>query len=40
MKTEAFNDTQIIIGQRAQENWDIINFKSDYIWLHLHSFPS
>ena len=40
MKTEAYNDTQIIIGQRAQENWDIINFKSDYIWLHLHSFPS
>ncbi len=40
MRTEEFNDTQIIIGQRDQENWDIINFNSDYIWLHLNSFPS
>ena len=40
MKTEEFNDTQIIIGQNAQENWNIINFGCDFIWLHLNSFPS
>ena len=40
MKTEEFNDIQIIIGQNARENWDIINFGCDFIWLHLNSFPS
>ena len=40
MKTEEFNDTQIIIGQNAKENWNIINFNCDFIWLHLNSFPS
>lgn len=40
MKSEEFNDTQIIIGQNAQENWNIINFNCDFIWLHLNSFPS
>ena len=40
MKTEEFNDTQIIIGQNAEENWNIINFGCDFIWLHLNSFPS
>ena len=40
MKTKEFNDTQIIIGQNAKENWNIINFNCDFIWLHLNSFPS
>ena len=40
MKTLEFNDTTIIIGENAQENHDIINFKCDHIWLHLKSFPS
>jgi len=40
MKTEEFNEISIIIGQNAQENWDIIDFESEYIWLHLNSFPS
>ena len=40
MKTEEFNDTTIVIGQNAKENWDIINFDCDHIWLHLNSYPS
>ena len=40
MKTEQFNDITIIIGQNAKENWEIIDFESSYIWLHLDSFPS
>jgi predicted ribosome quality control (RQC) complex YloA/Tae2 family protein len=40
MKTEEYNDITIIIGQNAQENWNIIDFESSYIWLHLNSFPS
>jgi predicted ribosome quality control (RQC) complex YloA/Tae2 family protein len=40
MKIEEFNNTIIVVGQNAQENWDIINFNCDYIWLHLNSFPS
>lgn len=40
MKEEVFNETTIIIGKNAQENWDIIDFDSDDIWLHLNSFPS
>ena len=40
MKTEVINDTIIVIGQNAQENWDLIDFDSDFIWLHLNSFPS
>ena len=40
MKVEEINDITIIIGQNAQENWNLINFDCDYIWLHLNSFPS
>ena len=40
MRSELFNDTVILIGQNAQENWDLIDFESDFIWLHLNSFPS
>ena len=40
MKTEEFNETTIVIGENAKDNWNIINFNSDCIWLHLNSFPS
>lgn len=40
MRSEVFNDTVIVIGQNAQENWDLIDFESDFVWLHLNSFPS
>jgi predicted ribosome quality control (RQC) complex YloA/Tae2 family protein len=40
MKQEEYMNTTIIIGENAQDNWDIIDFESDYIWLHLNSFPS
>ena len=40
MKIDYYNNKKIIIGQNASENWDIIDFKSDNIWLHLNSFPS
>jgi len=40
MKSEYYNDTKIIIGENAKDNWDIIDFESDNIWLHLNSFPS
>ena len=40
MKTDEYNNNKIIIGQTAKENWDIIDFECDYIWLHLNSFPS
>ena len=40
MKTEIYNVNEIIIGQNAKENWNMIDFKSDFIWLHLNSYPS
>jgi len=40
MKIEIFNNIQIIIGENAEENWKIIDFNSNYTWLHLNSFPS
>lgn len=40
MKKDLFNETTIILGENAQDNWNIIDFESDYIWLHLNSFPS
>jgi predicted ribosome quality control (RQC) complex YloA/Tae2 family protein len=40
MKSEYYNDTKIIIGENAKDNWDIIDFESENIWLHLNSFPS
>ena len=40
MKEFEINGTDVILGQCAQENWDIIDFDSGFIWLHLNSFPS
>ena len=30
MKTEEFNETTIVIGENAKDNWNIINFNSDF----------
>lgn len=40
MKEIVYNDVVFKVGQSAQENWDLIDFESDHIWLHLNSFPS
>ena len=40
MKELEFNDTRILLGENAQDNWDIIDFESNHIWLHLDKFPS
>ena len=40
MKEFEINNIVVVLGQCAQENWDIIDFDSDFIWLHLNSFPS
>ena len=44
MKTFEFENIKFLLGQNAQENWDILEeaqkINSDYIWFHLNSFPS
>jgi predicted ribosome quality control (RQC) complex YloA/Tae2 family protein len=40
MKEFIYNNTKIVVGQSAQENWDMIEFDTDKVWLHLNSFPS
>jgi predicted ribosome quality control (RQC) complex YloA/Tae2 family protein len=40
MKIDSFNETTILLGENAQDNWNIIDFESAHIWLHLNSFPS
>ena len=40
MKTEVFENTNILIGENAQENWDLLNYNENYLWFHLKSFPS
>ena len=40
MKNVLYEDIVFEIGQNAKENWNIINFNCDFIWLHLNSFPS
>jgi len=44
MKTITFNNINYIVGQNAQENWNILDqanaINSNYIWFHLNSFPS
>ncbi len=41
MKDIIFNNTHILIGQNASENWQIIDDSSNaYYWFHLKSFPS
>tara|TARA_B110000285_G_scaffold110275_1_gene125245 strand:- start:60 stop:380 length:321 start_codon:yes stop_codon:yes gene_type:complete len=40
MKTIIFNGTNIIVGQNAHENWELLENNEHYIWFHLRSFPS
>jgi len=44
MKEEIYKDIKFLIGQNAQENWDLLDesfiLNPDYIWFHLNSFPS
>ena len=44
MKIKIFKDIKFIIGENAQDNWNILNdaLKENiyYIWFHLNSFPS
>jgi predicted ribosome quality control (RQC) complex YloA/Tae2 family protein len=40
MKELNFNENNILLGENAQDNWNIIDFESNDIWLHLDSFPS
>lgn len=44
MKTFTYENIQFILGQNAQENWNILDeaqkINSDYVWFHLNSFPS
>ena len=44
MKEIEYKSIKFLIGQNAQDNWDILDssFKlnPEYIWFHLNSFPS
>ena len=44
MKENEYKNIKFIIGQNAQENWDILDqsykINPDYIWFHLNSFSS
>ena len=44
MKTFEFENIKFLLGQNAEENWNILEeaqkINSDYIWFHLNSFPS
>ena len=44
MKTYEFENIKFLLGQNAEENWNILEeaqkINSDYIWFHLNSFPS
>ena len=40
MKTFEFENIQFLLGQNAQENWDLLNCNDEFLWLHLNSFPS
>jgi predicted ribosome quality control (RQC) complex YloA/Tae2 family protein len=40
MKELLYNESRILIGENAKENWEMIDMSSDEIWLHLESFPS
>tara|TARA_A100001015_G_C14594304_1_gene557938 strand:+ start:41 stop:382 length:342 start_codon:yes stop_codon:yes gene_type:complete len=44
MKIEEFNNVKFILGQNAQENWNILDQAKKeneyYLWFHLNNFPS
>ena len=44
MKIFEFENIKFILGQNAQENWEILieaqKINKKYVWFHLNSFPS
>tara|TARA_B100000963_G_scaffold348974_1_gene357343 strand:- start:190 stop:546 length:357 start_codon:yes stop_codon:yes gene_type:complete len=44
MKTIEFKDVSFVIGENAEENWNLLEkytlINKNYIWFHLNSFPS
>ena len=44
MKIKEFNNVKFILGETAEENWNILDEAKKeneyYIWFHLNSFPS
>ncbi len=44
MKTIIYNNIQFVIGQNAEDNWNILDeaykINNNFIWFHLNSFPS
>jgi hypothetical protein len=41
MKEVEIDGINIKLGQTAQENWELVkNSNSNYVWIHLKSFPS
>jgi hypothetical protein len=44
MKKVEYHNITYIIGENAQDNWDILNMykkeNNKFIWFHLNSFPS
>lgn len=41
MKRIVFNDTQILIGENKNENWELLDEnRGTFYWFHLKSFPS
>ena len=44
MKTFEFENVKFLLGQNAEENWNILDeaqkINPDYLWFHLNSFSS
>ena len=40
MKIENIDDTIIKLGTNKEENWSMLKTNKNFIWMHLHSFPS
>lgn len=44
MKEHEFNNVKFIIGENAEDNWNLFDMSKeineDYVWFHLNSFAS
>lgn len=40
MKIINEHDINIHVGENAEENWNLLDMNSEYLWFHLKSFPS
>ena len=44
MKNIEYENIEFIIGENANENWELLDYlrqiNDEYIWFHLNSFPS